>query len=102
MAIKIAGLDLQSRVGRESGNTGFHRPETEFSLYPPLLVVVPFFHKQKDRLYNCRASFSVTGHFKNFAQNQTCLICDKDDMALKTSTKVVVYTNKCICPGSIW
>ena len=39
--IKIAGSDLQSRVGRISGNTG---PETEFSLDPPLPVVVPFFH----------------------------------------------------------
>ena len=44
MGIKIAGSDLQSRVGRVSGNTGFFRPETEFSLDPPLPVVVPFFH----------------------------------------------------------
>ena len=29
-------------------------------------------------------------HFKHFAQNQTRLICNKDYMALKTSTKMVV------------
>ena len=46
--------------------------------------------------------FYVTRHFKNFAQNQTYLICNKDDMASKTSTKMVVYTSKCICPGNIW
>ena len=45
MAIKIAGSDLKSRVGRVSGNTCvLFRPETEFSLVPPLPVVVPLFH----------------------------------------------------------
>ena len=32
----------------------------------------------------------------------TSLICSKDDMALKTSTKMVVYMNKRICPGNVW
>ena len=44
MAIKIAGSDLQTRVGWDSGNTGLFRPEREFSLDPPLPVVIPFFH----------------------------------------------------------
>ena len=34
-----------------------HWDETEFSLDPPLPVVVPLFHKQNDRHYNCRESF---------------------------------------------
>ena len=46
--------------------------------------------------------FLSRGIFKNFALNQTCLICNKDDKALKTSTKMVVYMNKCICRDSIW
>ena len=79
-----------------------HWDETEFSLDQPLPVVVPLFHQQKDCHYNCRASFSVTWHCKNFAKNQTCLICNKDGLALKTSTKMVVYTNAYICPGNIW
>ena len=76
------------------------RTEMRHSLEPPLPVVVPLFINKNDRHYNCRAPFSVTRHFKNFAQYQTCLICSKDDLALKTSTKVVVYTNKRICPGN--
>ena len=57
------------------------------------------FINKKDRHYNYRASFSVMRHFKNFAQNQSCLICNKDYMALKTSTKMEVNTNKYICPS---
>ena len=44
MAIKIAGSDLQSRVGRDSENKASFRPETEFSLDPPLPVAVSLFH----------------------------------------------------------
>ena len=48
---------------------------------------------QLPRVFFCHEAF------KNFALNQTCLICNKGDMALKTSTKMVVYANTCICPG---
>ena len=29
-------------------------------------------------------------------------ICNKDDLAIKTLTKLTVYTDKCICAGNIW
>ena len=29
----------------------------------------------------------------NIAQNQTCLICNKDDLAVKTLTKMTIYTD---------
>ena len=30
------------------------------------------------------------------------LICNKDDLAVKTLTKMTSYTDKCICSGNIW
>ena len=30
------------------------------------------------------------------------LICNKDDLAMKTLTKMTIYTAKCICSGNIW
>ena len=60
----------------------------EFSLDPPLPVVV----NKKIVITTAERLFLSRGILKK---------CNKDDMALKTSTKMVVYTNKCICPGNI-
>ena len=32
---------------------------------------------------------------------RVCLICNKDDLAVKQLTKTI-YTDKCICSGNIW
>ena len=79
MGIKNAGSDLQSRVGRVNGNTVFFRPETEFR--STIAGGCTIFSLTKESPLQLPSVFSVTGHFKNFAQNQTCLICNKDDMA---------------------
>ena len=36
------------------------------------------------------------------SHEQICLICNKDDLAVKTLTKMTIYMNKCICSGNIW
>ena len=36
------------------------------------------------------------------SHEQICLICNKDDLAVKTLTKMTIYTDKCICSGNIW
>ena len=33
---------------------------------------------------------------------QICLICNKDDLAVKTSIKMTIYTDKYICSDNIW
>ena len=32
---------------------------------------------------------------------QICLSCNKDDLAVKTLTKMTIYTDKCICSGNL-
>ena len=54
---------------------------------------------------SCQSSFSVVRHLtckQIFAQIQSCLICIKDDLAMKTLTKMTIYRDKCICSGNIW
>ena len=36
------------------------------------------------------------------SHEQICLLCNKDDLAVKTLTKMTIYTDKCICSGNIW
>ena len=53
MAIKLQGRTYKVGLVGLVETQGCFRPETEFSLDPPLPMVVPFFHKLKDRHYNC-------------------------------------------------
>ena len=39
---------------------------------------------------------------KLLSHEQICLICNKEDLAVKTLTKMTIYTDKCICSGNIW
>ena len=48
---------------------GCFRRETEFSLDPPLPVVVPFFINKKIAVTTAERLFQSWGIFKNFAQN---------------------------------
>ena len=36
------------------------------------------------------------------SHEQICLICNKDDLAVKSLTKTTIYTDKCICSGNMW
>ena len=83
MAIKLQGPTYKVGSVGLVETQGCFRPETEFSLDPPMPVVVPFFINKKIAITTAERLFQSRGIFKNFAQNQTCLICNKDDMALK-------------------
>ena len=88
---------MSIRVSRKIDLLRVHWDETEFSLDLPLPVVVPFFINKEiaERLFLSRGILKILPEIKR-------LICKKDNMALKTSTKMVVYMNKCIWPGNIW
>ena len=60
---KTAGSDLQSRVCRVSGKC-FFRPETDFSLHPPLPVVVPFFINKTIAITTAECLFLLRGILK--------------------------------------
>ena len=36
------------------------------------------------------------------SHKQICLICNKDDLAVKTLTKMTIYMDTCICSGNVW
>ena len=36
------------------------------------------------------------------SHEQICLICNKDDLAVKTLPKMTIYTDKCDCSGNMW
>ena len=88
---------MSIRVSRKNDLPRVHGDETEFSLDPPY----HFFINKKIAITNAERLFLSEGILKTLPKIRR-LICNKADMALETSTKTVVYTNKCICPGNIW
>ena len=89
---QLKDFGMSIRVSRKIDLPRVHWDETEFSLDPPL----------NKKIAIATAERLSRGILKTLPKNKRCLICNKDDIALKTSTKMVVYTNKCICPGNIW
>ena len=49
-----------------------------------------------------RTSFLAQRVLKYLPKMKSGLISNKDDLALKTLTRILVYTNKYACLGSIW